>query len=153
MAVYTFEPLTPRHPMLSASSPFSTILVIDKAKTMASSTTHSQGAQQMTLPSLQTDAELLTELIHKLGIHESIVVKDLGTFEETEAHDTVSQPILALILAMPPSEWTSQPQENKGTRRVWGNEMLFLKHTSENNGGLNAILHAVVNGAVKQYIR
>jgi hypothetical protein len=94
---------------------------------------------------------LLTELIHKLGVDESIVVKNVATLNRNwdSTQGTTPEPILALVLAMPPNDWYVNQSGKKET--LWPGpanqeDVVFLPRTIFNAGGLNAILHAVING-------
>lgn len=90
---------------------------------------------------LESDPEILTKLMHSIGVHERFFFDDVFDFGEES-----QQPALALIVIFP----ESQDDELKkaaveAKREPIYNDIIFLKQTIDNSCGLVAVLHCVLN--------
>lgn len=100
---------------------------------------------------LESNPELFTELIHKLGLPESVHFQDIFSLDDPELLGFLPRPVHALILVFPTTEAYEERvrDEDEGAAEYKGEEVIFFKQTINNACGLYAILHAVCNGEVK----
>lgn len=107
---------------------------------------------------LESNPDVFTELVHKLGISESLAFQDVLSLDDLELLAFIPRPVLALILVFPTTEKyeTKVAQEEAGVAAYDGageaEEVVYFKQTINNACGLYAMLHAVSNGDARKYI-
>jgi ubiquitin carboxyl-terminal hydrolase L3 len=119
----------------------------DTASTLEPSRTY----QKHFIP-LESNPEIFTALIHKLGVSESLEFQDVLSLDDPDLLAFLPRPVHALILVF----LTSEQYEARVTEEDSGLEegqphgdVLFFKQTINNACGLYAILHAVCNGEAR----
>lgn len=101
---------------------------------------------------LESNPEVFTKLIHKLGVSDSLEIQDVLSLDDPDLLAFVPRPAHALILVFPTTEAYHQRVEEEDSDRQLqtdnqaGDDILFFKQTINNACGLYAILHAVCNG-------
>ncbi|KAI0806553.1 ubiquitin C-terminal hydrolase L3 [Xylaria sp. FL0064] len=109
---------------------------------------------------LESNPELFTELIHKLGMSKRLVFHDLLTLspDDEDLLSFVPRPVLALVLVIPaPDGYAARireeekevPLHNKTSDEE---DVMFYHQTIGNACGLYATLHAVSNGEARSFI-
>ncbi|KAF2455014.1 hypothetical protein BDY21DRAFT_387166 [Lineolata rhizophorae] len=104
---------------------------------------------------LESNPDVFTDLIHKLGASPTLGFRDVLTLDEPEL---LPRPALALILIFPTLEaYESQKEKEEalyeecaGSARE--EEVVWFEQTINNACGLYAILHAVCNGDARNFI-
>jgi ubiquitin carboxyl-terminal hydrolase L3 len=107
---------------------------------------------------LEANPQLLTALIHKLGVSPALQFHDVYSLTEPELLAFIPRPALALLLVFPVSAvYESQrmaedslADEYGGTGE--GEPVLWWKQTIRNACGLMGLLHAVSNGPAREFI-
>ncbi|KAI0102436.1 ubiquitin C-terminal hydrolase L3, partial [Nemania sp. FL0031] len=109
---------------------------------------------------LESNPELFTELIHKLGMSKRLAFHDLLTLSpsDSELLAFVPRPALALVLVIPApnvyrvlideEEKDIPAHDKKGEEE----DVMFYHQTIVNACGLYATLHAVSNGDAKRFV-
>ncbi|KAG6146295.1 hypothetical protein E4U10_005934 [Claviceps purpurea] len=107
---------------------------------------------------LEANPEVMTSLIHKLGVSSSLALHDVYSLTDPEMLSFVPRPALALLLVFPVSavyESHRMAEDNtvdeyKGT----GDQepVLWWKQTIRNACGMMGLLHAVANGPARKMI-
>jgi hypothetical protein len=108
---------------------------------------------------LEANPELMTKLIHKLGISDGLEIHDVLSLTEPELLAFIPRPALALLLVFPVSatyesarlaeDATSEEYAGKGE----GEPVVWFKQTIRNACGLMGLLHATMNGPARDFIR
>jgi ubiquitin carboxyl-terminal hydrolase L3 len=105
---------------------------------------------------LESDPEIFTSLIHKLGVSKKLVYEDIYDLDNPDFHP---HPALALILLFSVSEEMyeaklAQKDAGKAEYEGSGNseEAVWFKQTIHNACGFYALLHSVSNGEAKKFI-
>ncbi|KAK5632443.1 hypothetical protein RRF57_008157 [Xylaria bambusicola] len=109
---------------------------------------------------LESNPELFTELIHKLGVSKRLAFHDLLTLSpsDTELLSFIPRPALALVLVIPaPDGYAARlrveekdiPLHDKSGEEE---DVMFYYQTIGNACGLYAILHAVSNGEARTFV-
>ncbi|KAH3920638.1 hypothetical protein HBI56_219460 [Parastagonospora nodorum] len=104
---------------------------------------------------LESNPELFTELIHKLGLSKSLEFQDVLSLDDPDLLAFLPRPAYALILVFPTTELYEKRvrDEDSILQMIDGDlpdgDVLFFKQTINNACGLYAILHAVCNGEVR----
>ncbi|KAI5306991.1 ubiquitinyl hydrolase 1 [Ascosphaera pollenicola] len=107
---------------------------------------------------LENNPEVMSQLIHKLGVTSSLAFSDVFSIDEPELLGFVPRPSLALLLVFPVSatyekarlEEDSDKEEYTGSG---SNEpVMWFKQTIRNACGLIGLLHAVSNGGAKPQV-
>ncbi|KAI1354374.1 ubiquitin C-terminal hydrolase L3 [Xylaria sp. FL0043] len=109
---------------------------------------------------LESNPELFTEVIHKLGMSKRLVFHDLLTLSPSDKDllSFVPRPVLALILVIPaPDGYAARIREEEKEVPLHdkaGDEedVMFYHQTIGNACGLYAALHAVSNGEARSFI-
>ncbi|KAF2265531.1 ubiquitin carboxyl-terminal hydrolase, family 1 [Lojkania enalia] len=107
---------------------------------------------------LESNPEIFTELIRKLGVSESLEFQDVYSLDEPQLLALIPRPVHALILVFPTTERyekriASEEAEAEDYNTSGADEdVVFFKQTIDNACGLYAILHAVSNGDARKYI-
>ncbi|RPB10546.1 cysteine proteinase [Morchella conica CCBAS932] len=107
---------------------------------------------------LECNPELMTTLVHNLGLTPTLAFHDVFSISEPELLAFVPRPALALLLVFPVSESyekfrrdedESRPEYNgKGE----GEDPVWFKQTIRNACGMIGVLHAISNGAARDMI-
>ncbi|RFU77786.1 ubiquitin carboxyl-terminal hydrolase l3 [Trichoderma arundinaceum] len=107
---------------------------------------------------LEANPQLLTTLIHKLGVSPALQMHDVYSLTEPELLAFIPRPALALLLVFPVSAVyeshrmaeDSLAAEYNGTGDK--EPVLWWRQTIRNACGLMGLLHAVSNGPAKEFI-
>lgn len=103
---------------------------------------------------LESNPEIFTDLIHALGISESLQFEDIFSLDEP---GFFPHPALALILVFPTNDADDVRRAGEGmepdaSNKAADDEVIWFKQTIHNACGLYAILHAVSNGESREFI-
>ncbi|KAI1367621.1 putative ubiquitin carboxyl-terminal hydrolase [Xylaria arbuscula] len=107
---------------------------------------------------LEANPELMTSLLHKLGLSSALQVHDVYSITEPELLTFIPRPALALLLVFPVSATyeSSRLAEDAGVPEYKGKgpeePVIWWKQTIRNACGLMGLLHAVSNGPAKGFI-
>ncbi|TFK57603.1 ubiquitin carboxyl-terminal hydrolase isozyme L1 [Heliocybe sulcata] len=108
---------------------------------------------------LESNPIVFTDLIHKLGVSQSLAFSDVLSLEDPELLAFVPRPVHALVLVFPTSTaYEARKAESEAARVEYTGsgaeqDVIWFKQTIHNACGLYAILHAVCNGEARRYIR
>jgi ubiquitin carboxyl-terminal hydrolase L3 len=97
---------------------------------------------------LESNAEVFTNLIHKLGVSLALHFQDIYSLDD----EFLPRPAIALILIFPTSAaYEAEKSKVEATYEKYsgfgpGEDVTWFKQTINNACGLYAILHAVCNG-------
>ncbi|OTA59082.1 putative ubiquitin carboxyl-terminal hydrolase [Hypoxylon sp. EC38] len=107
---------------------------------------------------LEANPELMTSLLHKVGLSKALQIHDVYSITEPELLAFVPRPALALLLVFPVSatyesarlaEDAGVPEyDGKGEREP----VIWYKQTIRNACGLMGLLHAVSNGPARGFV-
>jgi ubiquitin carboxyl-terminal hydrolase L3 len=101
---------------------------------------------------LESNPDVFTELIHKLGIEQSLSFQDVLSLDDPELLSFLPRPVHALILVFPTTEAYERRikvedlEANDYLEGAEEGSVVFFRQTINNACGLYAILHAVCNG-------
>jgi ubiquitin carboxyl-terminal hydrolase L3 len=118
---------------------------------MSSSLKTTQAYRKHFIP-LESNPEVFTELVHKLGVSESLEFQDVLSLDDADILAFLPRPVHALILVFPTTDTYEERVREKDSclEQYLGNavdgDVLFFKQTINNACGLYAVLHAVCNG-------
>lgn len=107
---------------------------------------------------LENDAEVMTNLVHKLGLGNSLSFHDVFSIDDPELLAFVPRPATALLLVFPVSEsYEKYRAQEDAQRTVYegsgdGEEVVWYRQTIRNSCGLMGLLHAVSNGGARGFI-
>jgi ubiquitin carboxyl-terminal hydrolase L3 len=107
---------------------------------------------------LEANPQLMTTLIHKLGVSDALEIHDVYSLTEPDLLAFIPRPALALLLVFPISAvYESQRMaedslvdEYKGKGDT--EPVLWWPQTIRNACGLMGLLHAVTNGNARNFI-
>ncbi|KAH7130496.1 hypothetical protein B0J11DRAFT_429087 [Dendryphion nanum] len=108
---------------------------------------------------LENNPEVMTSLVHKLGLAPNLAFHDVFSIDEPELLAFVPRPAHALLLIFPVSETYEKfrVQEDKEKEEYAGHgpseEVIWYKQTIGNACGLIGLLHGVSNGEARSQIR
>lgn len=108
---------------------------------------------------LESNPEVFTALIHKLGVSPSLCFEDVLSLDDPEPLAFLPRPVHALILIIPTTEEYEQriSIEDSGTTDCLDDRdeeaVVFFRQTINNACGLYAVLHAVCNSGVEDSYR
>ncbi|KAI9791849.1 MAG: ubiquitinyl hydrolase 1 [Peltula sp. TS41687] len=108
---------------------------------------------------LESDPDVFTTLIHKLGVSPRLAFHDILSIRDPDLLAFIPRPVLALILVFPTSETyeREKAREEMSTSDYEGfgekENVVWFKQTINNACGLYGVLHAVSNGQAKQFIQ
>lgn len=127
---------------------------------MATTQTHPDppaGSSSAFIP-LEANPELMTNLLHKLGLSNALSVHDVYSISDPELLAFIPRPALALLLVFPVSAvYESQrlaedaPLENYSGKGE-DEPVIWYRQTIRNACGLMGLLHAVSNGPARGFI-
>lgn len=94
---------------------------------------------------LESDPQIFTDLMHKLGGHDSLKFVDVWSLDDGEEMLSLPGPVLAMVLILPPCP--AYDPYAPSCKQVSGheNDIVWFKQTINNACGLYAILHSVCN--------
>lgn len=107
----------------------------------------------------ENNPEVMSALVHKLGLSEKLAFHDVFSIDEPELLAFVPRPAHALLLVFPVSEtyekFRRQEDQDKPEYNGHGHqeEVVWYKQTIANACGLIGLLHAVSNGTARANIR
>ncbi|KAF2872852.1 ubiquitin carboxyl-terminal hydrolase [Massariosphaeria phaeospora] len=107
---------------------------------------------------LESDPEVFTELIHKLGVPKTFGFQDVLSIHDPDLLAFIPRPVYALILVFPGTEtYDARVAEEDREREEYDvagehEDVVFFKQTINNACGLYAILHGVCNGELRSSI-
>jgi ubiquitin carboxyl-terminal hydrolase L3 len=107
---------------------------------------------------LESNPELFTELVHRLGLSNSFGFHDVLSIDDPELLAFIPRPALALVLVFPTTatydEHTRDEEQSIEDYAKCGSQedVMWYKQTINNACGLYGILHAVSNGDAKDYV-
>ncbi|KAH7324734.1 hypothetical protein B0I35DRAFT_348959 [Stachybotrys elegans] len=107
---------------------------------------------------LEANPQLMTTLIHKLGVSSALQLHDVYSLTEPELLAFIPRPALALLLVFPISavyeshrmaeDTLVEPYKRKGEAEP----VIWWRQTIQNACGLMGLLHAVANGPARSFI-
>lgn len=99
---------------------------------------------------LESNPEVFTELVHKLGVSRTLCFQDVLSLDDSELLAMVPRPVYALVLIFPTTEaYQNRIRDEELILEAYGGaegDVVFFKQTINNACGLYALLHAVCNG-------
>ncbi|KAF2744210.1 cysteine proteinase [Sporormia fimetaria CBS 119925] len=104
---------------------------------------------------LENNPEVMTSLVHKLGLSSTLAFHDVFSIDEPELLAFVPRPAHALLLIFPVSETYEKFRvQEDSTKPVYdgcgdGEEVVWYKQTIGNACGLIGLLHGVSNGEAR----
>ncbi|KAF8537772.1 ubiquitin carboxyl-terminal hydrolase, family 1 [Trichophaea hybrida] len=108
---------------------------------------------------LESNPEVFTQLIHKLGVSQDLSFEDVYSLDDPSLLSLVPRPVFALILVFPTSEvYEQQKAASEAKRETYDGsgkdeDVVWFRQTINNACGLYGILHAVCNGGAKDFIK
>lgn len=127
---------------------------------MAATQTHPDpppGSSPAFIP-LEANPELMTNLLHKLGLSKALSIHDVYSISDPELLAFIPRPALALLLVFPVSAvYESQRMAEDALLENYsgkgkGEPVIWYKQTIRNACGMMGLLHAVSNGPARGYI-
>lgn len=111
---------------------------------------------------LENNPEVMTILVHNLGLSPSLGLHDIFSIDEPELLAFIPRPCHALLLVFPVSE-TYEKHRREEDEKIWGpegayegkgdgEEVMWYKQTIRNACGLIGLLHAVSNGGGRENV-
>ena len=107
---------------------------------------------------LENNPEVMSSLLHQLGMSKSIGFHDVYSIDDPELLAFVPRPAYALLLVFPVNKMYEKfrTEEDSGKPEYDGSgpeeEVMWFKQTIGNACGLIGLLHGASNGAVKRFI-
>ena len=107
---------------------------------------------------LENNPELMTTLVHKLGVSQALSLHDVYSLTEPELLAFIPRPALALLLVFPvsaayESHRMAEDSLAESYRGTGDKEpVIWWKQTIRNACGLMGLLHAVCNGPARDFI-
>ncbi|KAF2020067.1 cysteine proteinase [Aaosphaeria arxii CBS 175.79] len=107
---------------------------------------------------LENNPEVMSSLVHKLGLSQNLTFHDVFSIDEPELLAFVPRPAHALLLIFPVSETYEKfrVQEDQEKQQYAGSgpdeEVIWYKQTISNACGLIGLLHGVSNGEARAHI-
>lgn len=107
---------------------------------------------------LEANPELMTSLIHKLGVSPALSLHDVYSLTDPDLLSFIPRPALALLLVFPVSAAYESHRMSEDTLadeykgKGAGEPVVWWKQTIRNACGLMGLLHAVCNGPAADFI-
>jgi len=107
---------------------------------------------------LENNPEVMTSLIHKLGLSESLSFHDVFSIDDPDLLAFVPRPAHALLLVFPVSKSYETYRMQEDAERPYYNgkgpeePVIWYKQTIGNACGMMGLLHAVSNGSSREFI-
>ncbi|KAF4917495.1 Ubiquitin carboxyl-terminal hydrolase isozyme L3 [Colletotrichum viniferum] len=108
---------------------------------------------------LEANPELMTTLLHKLGLSPALAIHDVFSLTDADMLSFIPRPALAVLLVFPVSaayeshrlaeDALLEEYQGKGPQEP----VLWFRQTIRNACGLMGLLHAVGNGPAREYIQ
>lgn len=104
---------------------------------------------------LESNPDVFTELIHKLGMSDSLSFQDVYSLDDPELLALIPRPAHALVLVFPTTRAYEKRVVDEDARLTEyvgcgdGEGVVFFKQTINNACGLYAILHGICNGSAR----
>jgi ubiquitin carboxyl-terminal hydrolase L3 len=102
---------------------------------------------------LESNPDVFTELIHKLGVSKSLCFQDVLSLDDPDLLAFLPRPADALVLVFPTTDaYKKRVSQISGALAGSGAEkdVVYFKQTINNACGLYALLHAVCNGDARK---
>jgi ubiquitin carboxyl-terminal hydrolase L3 len=112
----------------------------------------------LTIPSLENNPEVMSHLVHQLGLPPTLGFTDVYSIDEPDLLAFVPRPSHALLLVFPVSQTYEQSRITEDTPlpEYTGSgptePVMWFKQTIRNACGLIGLLHAVSNGEPRQHV-
>ncbi|PTB36401.1 hypothetical protein M441DRAFT_151148 [Trichoderma asperellum CBS 433.97] len=125
---------------------------------MSSNTNPDPAATAPAFIPLEANPQLLTTLIHKLGVSPALQMHDVYSLTDPDMLAFIPRPALALLLVFPISavyESHRMAEDSLATEYNGTGDkepVLWWKQTIRNACGLMGLLHAVTNGPAREFI-
>ncbi|KAI1320131.1 putative ubiquitin carboxyl-terminal hydrolase [Xylariaceae sp. FL0255] len=125
---------------------------------MSSTTNPDPGVGSAAFIPLEANPEVMTALLHKLGVSKALQMHDVYSITEPELLAFIPRPALALLLVFPISATyeSARLSEDAGVEEYTGKgekePVMWWKQTIRNACGLMGLLHATANGPAKSFI-
>ncbi|KAA8623474.1 ubiquitin carboxyl-terminal hydrolase isozyme L1 [Pyrenophora tritici-repentis] len=106
---------------------------------------------------LESNPELFTELLHRLGFSKAFSFHDVLSIDDPELLAFIPRPALALVLVFPTTTtYEKHKKDEEETMEDYAKsglqeEVIWYKQTINNACGLYGILHAVSNGDARDF--
>lgn len=112
----------------------------------------------LTLRLPENNPEVMTQLVHRLGLADTLSFHDVFGIDDPSLLAFVPRPASALLLVFPVSKTYEQhrmgedsgKEEYKGQGE--GEAVWWCRQTIGNSCGLMAVLHAATNGTARDYV-
>lgn len=107
---------------------------------------------------IENNPDVMTSLIHKLGLSDSFSFHDVYSLDDPSLLDFVPRPVYALLLVFPVSKdyETIRLSEDDSLPEYEGSgpdeEVLWFKQTIRNACGMMGLLHLACNGGARDLI-
>ncbi|ORY06403.1 ubiquitin C-terminal hydrolase L3 [Clohesyomyces aquaticus] len=107
---------------------------------------------------LESNPEVFTELIHKLGVSQSLCFQDVLSLDDPELLAFLPRPAFASVLVCATTDaYNKRCEEEEARLGAYegcgeDDDFVFFKQTINNACGLYGILHAVCNGNTRKSI-
>lgn len=117
-----------------------------------------QGSGKKFVVPLENNPEVMTSLVHKLGMSPQLAFHDVYSIDEPELLSFVPRPAHALLLVFPISETYEKfrTEEDKDKEEYTGHgpqePVVWYKQTIGNACGLMGVLHGVSNGEARKHV-
>ncbi|KAI3318599.1 putative ubiquitin carboxyl-terminal hydrolase [Xylariaceae sp. AK1471] len=125
---------------------------------MSSITNPDPGTNAPAFIPLEANPELMTSLLHKLGLSSALQIHDVYSITEPELLAFIPRPALALLLVFPVSATyeSARLAEDAGVEEYKGKgeaePVVWWRQTIRNACGLMGLLHAVANGPARGFV-
>ncbi|KAL8922960.1 MAG: hypothetical protein Q9172_003338 [Xanthocarpia lactea] len=114
--------------------------------------------QQQAFVPLENNPEVMTALVHKLGLSPSLAFHDVYSIDEPSLLEFVPRPVHALLLVFPvtstyeDSRRTEDDPLPEYTGSGSGEEIIWFRQTIRNACGMIGLLHSACNGGAREMI-
>lgn len=106
---------------------------------------------------LESNPDVFTKLIHKLGVSESLSFQDVYSIDDPELLAFIPRPAHALVLVCPEEYGKVFAEDDAKVDSYSGSgeneDVVYFEQTIHNACGLYAILHGICNGDARKFIR
>lgn len=134
------------------------ILIATSFNPMSATTNPDPGHGAPAFIPLEANPELMTALIHKLGVSPALALHDVYSLTDPDMLSLVPRPALALLLVFPVSavyeshRLAEDSTVDEYNGRGEGEPVIWWKQTIRNACGIMGLLHAVCNGPARNLI-
>jgi ubiquitin carboxyl-terminal hydrolase L3 len=108
---------------------------------------------------LESDPEVFTELIRKLGVKPELTIQDVFSVDDEALIAMTPRPVYALIFTLLVTDkyraWRDEDEKKRPVYNGYGDseEIIWFEQTIHNACGFYGILHSVSNGPAADHIR